>query len=204
MLLDPRNLLSKAFFYRWFQGLIGREEPWKRFVESLDILPGQRVLDIGCGPASILAQLPNGIEYFGLDNNPNYIEEAQAKYGSRGTFIVRSISAELAKEFGQFDTILAIGVLHHLDDAGAEALLAAASKVLKPDGKLVSFDGVFFDGQNPIAKFLLYLDRGRFVRTSDAYENLAKRYFPKVKGRFIHDLLAVPYSHFVMECKLRE
>ena len=60
--------------------------------------PGDKVIDIGCGPAQVFASLPD-VEYFGLDTDPGYIAFAKRTYGDKGTFVVgntRSRSGRLA------------------------------------------------------------------------------------------------------------
>jgi cyclopropane fatty-acyl-phospholipid synthase-like methyltransferase len=201
-MIDPRRLLSRSGVYSRFRQLVsGRDTAGRLAREFLRIAPGERVLDIGCGPGDILATLPEGIDYFGFDNNPAYIEAARARFGNRGTFEVRSVSPEAMDEIAAFDVVIAIGVVHHLTDQEARTLFAGAAKALKPDGRLVTFDGAFVKGQNPIARLLLKLDRGRHVRSPEAYVALAEPNFESVEPRIVHDLLAVPYTHIIMEAR---
>jgi cyclopropane fatty-acyl-phospholipid synthase-like methyltransferase len=70
-MFDPRRLLSNSSVYRSCQSRIRSDNTASRIRdEFLKITPGQRVLDIGCGPAEILAHLPNDIDYYGFDAEP--------------------------------------------------------------------------------------------------------------------------------------
>lgn len=198
--LDPRNLLSKAWAYSGFQRLLRHDEnPWARLLEALRIGPGMRVLDIGCGPADILDHLPDTIDYHGFDIEANYIAQARERHGNRGTFEVRAVSPQAVGDVGTFDLIMAVGVLHHLSDTDVDVVMAGSARILRPGGRLVTFDGVFTSGQNPIARGLLHLDRGKYVRNESGYVAAARQHFNHVTTAIHHDILRIPYTHIIME-----
>ena len=92
-------------------------------------------------------------------------------------------------------------MLHHLDDSDALALFELAHTALKEGGRFVTYDGCYIEGQSKIAKFIISQDRGRFVRTKDEYCNLASQIFSNVKQELREDLLRIPYTHLIMECR---
>ena len=53
---------------------------------------GDRILDIGCGPADLLSYLPQ-VEYIGFDANSKYISDAKRRYGNQGTFICQLVTS---------------------------------------------------------------------------------------------------------------
>jgi SAM-dependent methyltransferase len=160
---------------------------------------GARVLDIGCGTASILEHLDSA-SYTGFDPSPAYAEAARARYGDRGRFFVGRIGEISASDLGSFDVVLAKGVLHHVDDQLAKELFALAAGVLEPRGRLVTFDGCYAPGQARVARFLLSHDRGRNVRTAGEYETLARSAFDDVAVHVRHDLVRFPYTHAILVC----
>jgi SAM-dependent methyltransferase len=168
--------------------------------EFLKIKSGQRVLDIGCGTADILDQLPHDIEYHGYDVDPAYIAAARKRYGHRGCFEIRSVSSQVA-EGGTFDLVMALGVVHHLGDALAHALFATAAKALRPGGRVITLDGAYVEGQHPIARLLLAFDRGRHVRTPEGYLTIARRHFRDPHATVLHDLIAIPYTHCIVDAR---
>ncbi len=196
-----RGVLSHAGVYGLFQRMVGAERERRLYVERhVRPVAGDRVLDIGCGPADILHALPS-VTYVGFDMSSSYIEAARRRFGARGQFEVGSISVELAGKYTGFDLVLANGVLHHLPDQGATALFELAKAALKPGGRLVTFDGCFVDNQSRIARFLLKKDRGEHVRNEAAYLKLATGVFGDVTATVTDDLLRVPYTHLVLECR---
>jgi cyclopropane fatty-acyl-phospholipid synthase-like methyltransferase len=100
-----------------------------------------------------------------------------------------------------FDFVLAIGILHHLGDAEAAQLFRTAHGCLRTGGQLITLDNVYVEGQSPVAKYLISKDRGRHVRQPDQYADRARPVFSQVDGFIRHDLLRVPYSHFIMKCQ---
>lgn len=74
-----------------------------------------------------------------------------------------------------------------------------ASKALRLGGRVITIDGAFVTGQNPVARLLLNLDRGQHVRTPDEYIAIARRTFVDAKARVVDDLLSIPYTHCIVE-----
>ena len=158
-----------------------------------------RILDIGCGPAETVEHFSD-VEYIGFDNNPAYIELAKKRYGDQGHFFCGQIDQVALEEFGAFDLVLAVGVLHHLDDSESLSLLKLAYRALKEGGRLITYDGCYVEGQSKIAQFIISKDRGRFVRNKEEYFNLVCQVFKNVKPELREDLLRIPYTHLIMEC----
>jgi len=161
---------------------------------------GDRFLDIGCGTGDILFFLPD-VDYYGFDLNRSYIEMAKSRFSSRGKFFNRPVSRDILKGEKNFDIVLAMGILHHLDDDKARELFELASRLLRPGGRLVTYDGCYTENQSGLARFFLWLDQGNFVREKSAYENLARHAFSSVETHVRNDLLTIPYTIIILECE---
>ncbi|HKW28729.1 MAG TPA: class I SAM-dependent methyltransferase [Verrucomicrobiae bacterium] len=195
------SVLNRPAGYRLFRRIVGGESVWRIYLaEYVKPAPGDRTLDLGCGPADVLDFLP-AVNYTGLDISPQYIEAAKKRYGSRGRFLCGDVGvATLEAERGNFDLVLATGVLHHLDDAQVTRLFDLARRVLRPTGRLITFDGCYVPRQSRVARWLLARDRGKFVRSEEDYLRLASAHFAKVEPYLRHDLLRVPYTHLILRC----
>jgi hypothetical protein len=103
----------------------------------------------------------------------------------------------------KFDAVIAIGLLHHLDDDDAVSLMRLTKYALAPEGRLISYDPVLDSEQSSIARFLVSHDRGQNVRTAVGYRALAENVFSDVNGTVGHRhcIPGVPYTNFIMECK---
>ena len=195
-----RGLLSNAALYRMFQRLMGAEYASRTLADKyLAPKPGDRVLDVGCGPADILSHLPK-VDYLGIDPNPDYIETARQRYGESGRFHVGSIDEMEKLRNDRFDVIWSLGVLHHLDDSEAATLFRHAAELLADGGRLITADAVFLPRQRWLARMLIANDRGRNVRFSDGYKALAATQFATVDTMIWSDIYRVPYDALVMTC----
>jgi SAM-dependent methyltransferase len=199
--LNVRSILGVPRIYSWFADFVGGDARAVYAREYIRATERSRILDIGCGPGDILEYLPAGAEYTGFDPSADYIASAQARFGTRGKFFCANVGPELVGRLQAFDIVLANGVLHHLDDAQALGLFEVARAALKPGGRLVTLDGCYVQSQSRIEKFLLSMDRGKFVRTEPEYRSLADRVFPTVVSNLRRDLMRIPYTHVIMECR---
>jgi ubiquinone/menaquinone biosynthesis C-methylase UbiE len=196
--LDPRRLLDSASLYRAVQLTLAPRRSRVAFIaDYVAPQPGDRILDIGCGPADDLAYMPESVKYTGLDLSERYIDAARRRWGTRGEFYVKDVS-EASLPTSAFDIVIANGVLHHLSDEEVLNLLKFAKRVLSIGGRLVTKDPVFIPSQRPIARFLADRDRGQNVRDIVEYVQLVTSEFPNPKVVVRSDLLRLPYDHIVM------
>jgi SAM-dependent methyltransferase len=197
-----RRILRLPGSYQGFQDLLGAQRFQRRFARDwVRAEPAMRVLDIGCGPATLLAHLPAGVEYHGFDENPAYVEAARRRFGDRGRFWQARVERQAMSELGRFDRVIALGVLHHLGDADAAALIGLAAAVLAPGGALVTYDPTLVGGQGRISRWLVKHDRGTAVRPPDGYAALARAAFTDVTVEVVSGHLRIPYHAAVMVCR---
>lgn len=199
-MLDPRKLLSVPAIYLKFKTFVGGHAIEGYVREFLHYQPGEKVFDIGCGCGDLVTLLP-GAEYTGIDLSSAYIQKAQAAYGDCGTFRCQDVAEAAAEEPGTYDLVTANGVLHHLNDDSARSLLRLASQLLKPTGRLITLDGCYTSEQSLPARWIVSMDRGRFVRPVEQFQALACAAFPSVRTYVRHKMLRIPYTLLVMECR---
>ena len=194
-----RSILAIPTAYQLWWNLVGGSAQAKILVnEYVQPTAGARILEIGCAPAPIVRYLPPS-EYSGFDLSPKYIELAKKRYPTAHFVCERVSQFSLAKE-QRFDVVLALGIVHHLEDAEARQLFQTAYDALKPGAKLVTIDGVWTNSQSPAARWFLARDRGEFVRNEREYVKIASQVFSDIRPSVRHDLLRIPYTHLVLEC----
>jgi len=199
MLQSLRSILANPVAYNlWWKAVGG--PAWAAVLVSQYIQPraGSRVLEIGCGPGTIAGYLPN-CGYVGFDISSKYIERARKRFPA-AQFVCERVNAFSLAEQQSFDTVLALGIVHHLEDLEATRLFQIAYDALKFGGKLVTFDGVWTDHQSAVARWLLARDRGEHVRSEREYVSIASQVFGNIRSSIRHDLLRIPYTHLILEC----
>lgn len=119
-------------------------EPWFGFVMQRAALePGDRVLDIGCGPgwfwANAAGLVPDGIDLTLADLSAGMVDEAVGRVNGLGRdWTVRGEVADAAAlpfADASFDVVIAMHMLYHVPDAARA--VAEAARVLRPGGRYV-------------------------------------------------------------------
>lgn len=118
----------------WGTENLSFNEPWYRLVKAARIIAGlagraeRSLLDIGCGPAALMRQLPSNISYYGIDiaiqePAPNLIEADLAK-------------SPIDFNGKKFDLVSALGVFEYIGDAQSRKFDEIA-RILVDGGKFV-------------------------------------------------------------------
>ncbi|QIL70094.1 class I SAM-dependent methyltransferase [Diaphorobacter sp. HDW4B] len=200
-----RHLLSFSVVYDTFQHAVGAYK-WRERVVLNHIAPlcsaTTRILDIGCGTGEILEYIPDQANYIGFDRNNEYISAARKRFaGRKAEFICEDVNKNSMSNYGNFDIVLAIGILHHLDDSIADELFETAHCALKDNGIFLALDPVYTNHQSSAARFVVGKDRGQAVRTDYEYLRLAKKRFKSTSAVVDDKPLRIPYTGIVMTCQ---
>jgi SAM-dependent methyltransferase len=194
--------LKVPFLYNVFQSAVGGNALRRRIIQNhVRARPGDKVIDIGCGSAQALQCLPN-VEYLGLDIDADYIAFAKQTHGSKGTFVVgdtRSLRSD--PRFKDADIVIAIAVLHHLDDEDALHCIRFAYDALKRGGRFISHDPCWMPNQGALSRYVMSNDRGRNIRTDQQYRQLAAKVFRNVDAWVDTKPMRIPYVTVVLECE---
>jgi demethylmenaquinone methyltransferase/2-methoxy-6-polyprenyl-1,4-benzoquinol methylase/phosphoethanolamine N-methyltransferase len=132
-------VLRQARIYNLiFSPLLRRSE--KTLLNLAGVKPGSKVLDVGCGPASLTlaAKRRSGLsgEVCGVDASPQMIAEArkQAQKARLEIDFRNGVAEKLPWEDHKFDAVVSRLVFHHLPGDLKEQALAEIYRVLKPGG----------------------------------------------------------------------
>ena len=166
------RLLDHPLVYRGVESALapGFKTGLKRLARDLTARYALRepFLDLGCGPASLLADL--GIAPVGLDLSLRY---ARAFAAHAAPAVVGS-AHQVPFAAGAFRTVWSLGLLHHLDVSLARSAIQEMVRVCAPAGDVVIIDAVLPRSAwtQPYAYLIRRLDRGGNVRSQAAHEEL--------------------------------
>jgi arsenite methyltransferase len=111
--------------------------------DALAAQPGERILDVGCGPgfyvSELLDQVGDGGSVVGIDSSADMLAVAAHRCDGRPNASFHEGEAtSLPVEDGGFDAALSVQVLEYVDDV--EAALAEIHRALRPGGRVVLWD----------------------------------------------------------------
>jgi ubiquinone/menaquinone biosynthesis C-methylase UbiE len=133
---------------KWYDLLFARKptKEHKAAVKAAVLQPGEKVLDVGCGPGTMAILMakkvgPEG-EVVGIDASLEMIEVARnkaKKQGSHARFEPAAIES-LPFPDATFDAATSTFMLHHLPDDVQCKGLAEVRRVIKPGGRVLIVD----------------------------------------------------------------
>lgn len=173
-------IMRQPSIYRLWQAPFAKKK-FAPIVASNDMTRIRRVLDVGCGPGTNANYFSNA-DYFGIDLNPQYIRDAQARYGDSSTcrrFLAVDAAKFVAPPGERFDFVLVNSFLHHVDDSIAKGILANLNSLLAEDGHVHVLDLVLPEDPS-IARFLAHSDRGDFPRPLEKWRQMFAEFFQPV------------------------
>lgn len=132
------NVLTPFYDLLLSKGM--REERFKRaLIRQAHIQPGQAVLDLGCGTATLTVMLkqahPNAA-VTGLDGDPAVLQIGQAKAEKAGVALTldQGMAYALPYPDGSFDRVVSSLMFHHLTAQDKQRTMKEVYRVLRPGG----------------------------------------------------------------------
>jgi SAM-dependent methyltransferase len=120
-----------------------REAYARSMLDQIAIEPGDRALDVGCGPIGIMDLLSERVGsdgvVVGVEREPRFVEMAQAEVTQRGLRNVQVINADALRtglEKNSFDVVHERLVLINVPPATQEAILAEMFSLVRPGGTI--------------------------------------------------------------------
>jgi phosphatidylethanolamine/phosphatidyl-N-methylethanolamine N-methyltransferase len=110
----------------------------KQVIESLDIPPGARVLELGVGTGTSFPAYPRHCEVVGIDLASDMLAQARAKISTNGWSHLRVLEMDalnLSFDDDGFDYVMAFHTVTVVPDP--VRMLAEAKRVCRPGGKIV-------------------------------------------------------------------
>ena len=130
----PSGLLAGVSF------LFGRDRAAQLALERSELQPGERVVDIGCGPGIAVDRArARGAEVIGVDPAPVMLRIARLRWRARPGVSWRIGTAEsLPVGDGWAHVVWSLATVHHWRDI--DAGLTGAHRVLAPGGRLLALE----------------------------------------------------------------
>nr|DBA17099.1 TPA: hypothetical protein GDO54_002594 [Pyxicephalus adspersus] len=150
----------------------GGLETTKEFISMLNLVPGQRVIDVGCGigGGDFYMAKTYGVEVLGMDLSSNMVEIAMERAVKEKTPLVQFEIGDATRRVfpeASFDVVYSRDTILHINDKGA--LFRRFFSWLKPGGKLLITD--YCCGEKPWSPvFQEYVkQRGYILYTPEEY-----------------------------------
>jgi cyclopropane-fatty-acyl-phospholipid synthase len=186
LFLDESMTYSCAIFSRGAKSLAAAQDTKLELVcTKLDLQPGQRVLDVGCGWGSFVmhAAQRHGVEAVGITLSENQAELARKRVADAGLSDKVEIRVQDYRELAgeNFDAVASIGMVEHVGESQIDVYAEQLASMLRPGGRLLNhgisrlrhgnIEGgpfseryVFPDGETThVSRVILALERAGFI-----------------------------------------
>ena len=132
--------IPAGYYDEIFKRQSGAQSKWHhlKFERVARELAGyRRVLDVGCGPGTMIGHLGERHDSVGIDLSPSQIDYARRTYGRPGSRFYASSPGQLPDDEEAFDAVTLIELIEHLDPAIVDDIIGEALERLRPGGKLI-------------------------------------------------------------------
>jgi SAM-dependent methyltransferase len=143
-LTDPEPFDYESIPVGYYDGVFSRrsgiQSKWHhlKFARVARELDGyRRVLDVGCGPGTMVGNLGALHDCVGTDLSTRQIDYARRTYGPTGARFYTTTPAQLPPDEGPFDAVTLVELIEHLDPGLVDETIREALERLRPGGKLV-------------------------------------------------------------------
>ena len=132
------NLQARIFIHQHYST---NSFGWYRWeFDRMQIQPGEKVLDLGCGPAALWKsegkRLPESSQLVLCDLSQGMAAAAKSAVSSRNVYCCAGDAQQIPFESGSFDLVTANHMLYHVPDI--QRAVAEIRRVLRPGGRLVA------------------------------------------------------------------
>jgi ubiquinone/menaquinone biosynthesis C-methylase UbiE len=160
-----QNLKSGDVINRW---LLLR--PRQKIVQ---LLKGQRVLDVCCGTGNLTAMLvAAGCQVIGVDSSPTMLSHARRKHIAAEFKLIDATELPFDHEF---DAAVISIALHEMPPQAREKVWESMRRAVLPNGRLIALDFAVPARNNPLARIVGELmeqdERGTLNYHPEHYEN---------------------------------
>ncbi len=132
--------IPPGYYDKVFTRRRGIQSKWHhlKFERVAEELHGyRRVLDVGCGPGTMIGFLNGAHDSVGTDLSTRQIDYARHTYGSSGARFYAATPARLPEDERHFDAVTLVELIEHLDPAVVDESIGEALERLRPGGKLI-------------------------------------------------------------------
>ena len=132
-MLDPHMIYSCGYWEMAKDLTEAQEHKLKMICQKLDLRPGEKLLEIGCGWGGLAAYAAKhyNVEVLGITISQEQQHLAQARCAGLPVQIELMDYRDLS---GQFDKIVSVGMFEHVGVPNYRAYFGAISRLLSPDG----------------------------------------------------------------------
>jgi len=185
--LDPGMTYSSALFAEPISEAESLEEAQSRklhrLLDRLDLRPGQRLLDIGCGWGSLaeVAARDYGVEVVGLTLSEE--QKAYADLRLRKAGLANRVTIQLTdyrEAEGRFDAVASVEMVEAVGQEYWPSYLESIARFLTPGGRaalqMISIREALFEGYAANADFIqTYIFPGGMLVSEDCLRSIAER-----------------------------
>lgn len=187
-------LLQYPLFYRLYQKTVRKKNNeydfFKYMFSEISEDKKIKILDLCSGDSFVLNYIAEYIDdYIGVDNNEKYLKKLKHKWPKFNFLNMDITKLDQLKILDEYEPNLIFmnGAIHHLDNS----IMISINKFIESHSKSIflSVDPIKHDNK-ALNKAMILLDRGKFIRDKDNYDNIMKNY----KSHIIDDFYRMSFQ----------